>query len=101
MILGAMEAIILHSPSVESILNRRRISKELLFNYLHWKKVPVTGTLDKQMLIQKIVSFWKNNPGDVCTVFTYYPYSRSRIIACQSGSLKGQHSLQLTAMFHR
>lgn len=55
----ANEAILQHSESVESILNRKKVSRDLLFNYLHWKKVAVTdNNLDKKSLITLLLSFW-------------------------------------------
>lgn len=49
----------LHSSSTQSILNRKAITKENLFKYLHSKKVPVTSEFTKQLLIEKVLQFWK------------------------------------------
>lgn len=88
---GAIEAIILHSPSVESVLNRRRISKELLFNYLHWKKVSVTATMDKQALIQKILSLWKNSRGNVTEVLSVEkPEQKFAFVSTSTGTVQVQ-----------
>lgn len=57
----ALDAIFLHSTSVHSILNRKLITKEILFNYLHKNKVPVKSEFTKQLLIDKIIEFWTNN----------------------------------------
>lgn len=52
--------ILLHSTSSQSILNRKAITKENLFKYLHSKKVAVTSEFTKQLLIEKILQYWKN-----------------------------------------
>lgn len=44
---------------MHSILNRRGITKEILFKYLHDKHVPVTNNFTKQLLIEKVLQFWK------------------------------------------
>lgn len=51
--------ILLHSTSITSILNRKAITKEHLFKYLHAKQVSVTSEFTKQLLIEKILQFWK------------------------------------------
>lgn len=51
--------ILLHSTSTQSILNRKAITKEMLFKYLHTKKVPVTSDFTKQLFIEKILQYWK------------------------------------------
>lgn len=53
--------ILLHSTTAESILNRKSITKEILFKYLHSKKVPVTSDFTKQLLIEKILQYWKQS----------------------------------------
>lgn len=55
----AIDMILLHSSSTQSILNRKAITKENLFRYLHMKKVPVTSEFTKQLLIEKILQYWK------------------------------------------
>lgn len=59
LVADAVDVILLHSSSVHSILNRRAITKEILFKYLHDKKVPVTNNFTKQLLIEKILQFWR------------------------------------------
>ncbi|PNF15905.1 hypothetical protein B7P43_G07985 [Cryptotermes secundus] len=53
----AIDAILLHSPTPESLLLRKRISKNILFRYLHSKKVPIVPT-DKRTMINKILQMW-------------------------------------------
>lgn len=53
--------ILLHSTSTQSILNRKAITKEHLFKYLHTRKVPVTSEFTKQLLIEKTLQYWKQS----------------------------------------
>lgn len=57
----AVDTILLHSTSTQSILNRKPITKENLFKYLHDKNVPVTSEFTKQLLIEKILQYWKQH----------------------------------------
>lgn len=57
----ALNVILLHSPSVESILTRKKISKQLLFNYLHYKQVPVEPAFSKEELIKRLLDHWEEN----------------------------------------
>jgi hypothetical protein len=56
-LIEAMDAIILHSATPESVLLRKRLSREILFRYLHNKKVPTIPT-DKRTMISKILQMW-------------------------------------------
>ena len=55
----AMNAIILHSPTVESLLTRRKISKEVLFRYLHEKKISSIPSADKRTFVEEIIQLWR------------------------------------------
>lgn len=57
--LEAIDVILLHSVSTQSILNRKAITKEHLFKYLHHKRVSVPSEFTKQLLIEKILLHWK------------------------------------------
>lgn len=59
--LEAIDVILLHSSSTQCVLNRKVITKEYLFKYLHNKKVPVTAEFTKQLLIEKILQYWKQS----------------------------------------
>lgn len=50
--------MLLHSPNIASILNRKDVTKQLLFGYLHSKKVPVRGDASKFALLQELFAFW-------------------------------------------
>lgn len=57
----AIDVILLHSISTQSILNRKAITKEHLFKYLHHKRVSVPSEFTKQLLIEKILLHWKQS----------------------------------------
>jgi len=40
----AKDAILLHCPTAESFLQRRRVKKEILYQYLHNNRVPMSAT---------------------------------------------------------
>ncbi|KAL1454041.1 hypothetical protein WDU94_010336 [Cyamophila willieti] len=61
----ATDAILLHSQTVESILHRKKISKQLLFNYLSYKQIPVQSHMSKDEIIQKILQHWKTNSYEI------------------------------------
>jgi hypothetical protein len=56
-----MDAILLHSPTAESVLLRKRVSREILFKYLHNNDVPTVPT-DKGTMVKKILQMWKYSP---------------------------------------
>jgi len=47
-----MDALLLHSPTAESVLLRKKVSREILFKYLHKNNVPTRPT-DKGTMIKK------------------------------------------------
>jgi hypothetical protein len=59
--LEAMDAILLHSPTAESVLLRKRVSREILFKYLHNNGVPTIPT-DKGAMVRKILQMWECVP---------------------------------------
>ncbi|XP_071449826.1 uncharacterized protein C3orf38 homolog [Hetaerina americana] len=54
----AKKCILLHTDTLSSLLRRKKITKELLFNYLHGKSVSVCPTLDKHQLIEVTLQYW-------------------------------------------
>jgi hypothetical protein len=60
-IIEAMDAILLHSPSAQSVLLRKRVSREILFKYLHNNGVPMNPT-DKGTMVRKILQMWECVP---------------------------------------
>lgn len=55
---GAIEAILVHSPDLESILRRKIITREILFAYLHENNVSVTCPTTKNELVYQICNLW-------------------------------------------
>lgn len=56
----AKKCILLHTDTLSSLLKRKKITKELLFNYLHGKSVSVCPTLDKHQLIEVTLQYWNS-----------------------------------------
>lgn len=54
----AIQAIILHTDKAVDLLKRRKLKKELLFKYLHEKKVPIDGQSDKSEIVRKVLEVW-------------------------------------------
>lgn len=59
-LLDAYKIVLLHSESVSSILNRKPISKEILFKYLTDNNIPVTSNFTKVTLVEQVIEFWRN-----------------------------------------
>lgn len=53
-----MDFICIHIADVQTLLNKRNITKEVLFKYLHRKRVPVAADFTKGILISKIIDYW-------------------------------------------
>ncbi|XP_040571419.1 uncharacterized protein C3orf38 homolog isoform X2 [Lepeophtheirus salmonis] len=54
----AIQAVMLHTESPLDLLKRRKIKRDLLFKYLHFKKVPVDGNSDKSVLVSHVLESW-------------------------------------------
>ena len=55
----AVLAILQYTENVDSLLSRRKISKELVFRYLHANQVDgVSPSLDKKSMIELLLSHW-------------------------------------------
>jgi Domain of unknown function (DUF4518) len=55
----AVSVILQYSPSVSSLLSRKKITKELIFKYLHKKKVPcIDPTTTKAAMLQTMTRYW-------------------------------------------
>ncbi|XP_023307847.2 uncharacterized protein C3orf38 homolog [Lucilia cuprina] len=59
--LEALDTIFLHIPDCTTLLSKRLITKEILFRYLHKKKVPLTTDFTKSQLVKKVVDYWYQN----------------------------------------
>lgn len=64
---GAVRAILKYSPNTQSILRRKSITREILFNYLDDKNVTVTMPITKDALIDKLLHFWEKHDEDIRT----------------------------------
>lgn len=60
-VLDAITTMLLHSPNIASILNRRHVTKALLFGYLLNKKVAIQGDASKFALLQEVFTFWERD----------------------------------------
>ncbi|KAI9589954.1 uncharacterized protein C3orf38 homolog [Glossina fuscipes] len=54
----ALDYIRVHSEDLSTLLNKRIITKEILFKYLHKKKVAVTVDFTKHNLVKKVINYW-------------------------------------------
>lgn len=59
----AIQAIILHTDKASDLLKRRKIKKELLFKYLHHKRVPIESIADKNVHISRVLEVWGSAEG--------------------------------------
>lgn len=55
----AISSMIQHSPSISSIINRKLITKVLIFQYLNARHVSVTADYSKPVLLEKLLEFWE------------------------------------------
>lgn len=62
LIVEAVDAILLHSESANWLLNRKRLTRAMLFEYLNAKRVPISGQADKSTVISKILELWSTAP---------------------------------------
>jgi hypothetical protein len=85
-LIEAIDAILLHSATPESLLLRKRLSREILFRYLHNKKVPTIPT-DKRTMISKILQMWNctlhDNEVIISNLYLYNNNRRNKTAAVQ------------------
>ncbi len=60
----AISIMIQHSPSISSIMNRKLITKVLIFQYLNARHVSVTADFSKPILLEKLYEFWNEKFND-------------------------------------
>lgn len=53
-----MNIICQHSERIESVLEKKKITKSYICQYLHKSKVSITFSWDKPALIRKLLEFW-------------------------------------------
>ena len=59
----AVSAILLHTDKPSDLLRRRKVKKELLFKYLHAKKVAVDPSSEKSIYISHVLQLWGTTHG--------------------------------------
>ncbi|KAL1140537.1 hypothetical protein AAG570_000467 [Ranatra chinensis] len=57
----AVEVITTYEDDLRSLLNRKKITKAVLFSYLHWKKLHPSATADKATLVETILDLRLGN----------------------------------------
>ena len=68
LISDAIDAIILHSESAYWLLNRKKLTRALLFEYLNARKIPVSGQAEKSALITQTIELWNSEPQHISAV---------------------------------
>ena len=74
----AVSAILLNTDKPGDLLRRRKIKKELLFKYLHAKKVTVDPSADKCVFITHVLQLWGSQhgaPGESLKIFATHKNS--------------------------
>ena len=60
----SISMIILHTDRAADLLKRRKIKKELLFKYLHFKRVAIESIADKSVHVRRVLEVWgSSDPG--------------------------------------
>ena len=54
----AISAIILHTDRAVDLLKRKKIKKEVLFKYLHFKRVSIEAVSDKSVHVARVLEVW-------------------------------------------
>ncbi|XP_074013398.1 uncharacterized protein C3orf38 homolog [Numenius arquata] len=54
----AIHAILVYSQSVEELLKRRKVYREIIFKYLAAQGIPVPPSSEKQLLIDRVKQYW-------------------------------------------
>jgi len=62
----AIQAILLHTDKASDLLKRRKIKKELLFKYLHYKRIPIEAISDKSVHMRKVLEVWESSDSQDC-----------------------------------
>lgn len=58
-LLGAIRTIIMYSQSVEELLRRRKVHREVIFKYLATQGVVIPPSTEKHNLIQHAKEYWE------------------------------------------
>ncbi|XP_040438971.1 uncharacterized protein C3orf38 homolog [Falco naumanni] len=54
----AIHAVLVYSQSVEELLKRRKVYREIIFKYLAAQGIPVSPSSDKHVLIDRVKQYW-------------------------------------------
>ena len=54
----AITMIILHTDRAVDLLKRKKIKKEILFKYLHLKRVAIEAESDKSVCVSRVLELW-------------------------------------------
>ncbi|KAG5676899.1 hypothetical protein PVAND_006702 [Polypedilum vanderplanki] len=87
----AYKIVLLHSDSVNSILNRKTVSKEMLYKYLTDKNIPITNNFTKTTLVEQILFYWKNTESQMQQ---YQDHQQQQSFSQQSQVSNEQHTRQ-------
>ncbi|XP_041066710.1 uncharacterized protein C3orf38 homolog isoform X1 [Carcharodon carcharias] len=55
----AMDAILCYSQSAEELLKRKKIHREIIFQYLAKHNIVVPCNAEKHQLVQKVIEYWR------------------------------------------
>ncbi|EFX74063.1 hypothetical protein DAPPUDRAFT_307503 [Daphnia pulex] len=64
----AIDAIILHSESAFWFLNRKKLTRAILFEYLNARRIPISGQAEKAALITRTLELWNSEPQQIAAV---------------------------------
>jgi len=60
-VLEAIDAVILHSDSAMWLLNRKKLTRANLFQYLNGKRVEISGQAEKHAIAERIIKLWNDS----------------------------------------
>ena len=64
----AITIIILHTDRAVDLLKRKKIKKEILFKYLHFKRVAIEAVSDKSVHVSRVLELWGGSQSGDLTV---------------------------------
>ena len=102
----AVTAIILHSESANWLLNRKKLTRAMLFGYLNLKKVPISGQAEKSTIITRILELWAvAEPQNVIVSATEEPSSfgenqSAHAITHSSADVNSEMGLKFSQWFY-
>ncbi|XP_032783095.1 uncharacterized protein C3orf38 homolog [Daphnia magna] len=64
----AIDAIVLHSESANWLLNRKKMTRAILFEYLNSRRVSINGQAEKSTIVSRILELWATEESEKSTV---------------------------------